>query len=187
MNTNQSTTRGVLYLIVCAAPPAQRIQDFIRMAQQAQWDVCVIVTPHAVKFVDIPLLQQLTGHPVRSDYKRPEDPDVLPRADAFVVLPATFNTLNKLALGITDTLAVGLLCEYLCLGAPIVAVPNFHEWDMGRHPAIKKSIATLRECGMRVLYEPEKYPPSNNVPWSQILDELHELFDKYKQERLLLE
>lgn len=175
MSTGQPATRGVLYVITCAAPPAQRIQDFVVMAQQAGWDVCVIATPHAVKFVDVPLLQQLTGHPVRSEYKRPEEPDVLPRANAFVVLPATFNTLNKLAQGITDTLAVGLLCEYLCLGSPIVAVPNFHEWDMGRHPAIKKSIATLRECGMCILYEPEKYPPSNNVPWDQVLEELHKL------------
>lgn len=150
-----------------------RMRDYLRPK-----DVCVIATPHAVKFVDIPLLEQLTGHPVRSEYKRPEDPDILPRADAFVVLPATFNTLNKLAQGITDTLAVGLLCEYLCLGAPIVAVPNFHEWDMGRHPAIQKSIATLRECGMNVLYEPEKYPPSNNIPWDRVLEELHKLVDR---------
>lgn len=46
---------------------------------------------------------------MRSDYKRPEDPDVLPRADAVVVFPATFNTLNKWALGITDTPYVALL------------------------------------------------------------------------------
>ena len=187
MNVSQPVTRDVLYVITCAAPPARKIQEFVVMAQQARWDVCVIATPHAVKFIDVPLLQQLTKYPVRSEYKRPEDPDVLPRADAFVVLPATFNTLNKLAQGITDTLAVGLLCEYLCLGIPIVAVPNFHERDMGRHPAIKKSIATLRECGMCVFYEPEKYPPSNNVPWGLVLDELHKQVDRVEKEHPDLE
>ncbi|HEU5380334.1 MAG TPA: flavoprotein [Ktedonobacteraceae bacterium] len=183
MSRVQPAGRGVLYVIACAAPPAQNVQEFVVMAQQAKWMVCVIATPHALKFVDVPLIQQLTGYPVRSEYKKPEDPDILPRADAFVVLPATFNTLNKLAQGITDTLAVGLLCEYLCLGIPIVAVPNFHEWDMGRHPAIKKSITTLRECGMCVLYEPEKYPPSNNIPWNQVLEELHKQVERAKKER----
>jgi len=64
------------------------------------------VTPQASKFVDLALLEQLTGYAVRSDYKRPEEPDVLPRTDAIVVFPATFNTLNKWALGISDTLAL---------------------------------------------------------------------------------
>ena len=182
MNGTQPTYKGVLYIITCAAPPAQRIQDFVVMAQRAGWDVCVIATPQALTFIDKPLLEKLTGHPVRNHYKRPEEPDVLPRADALVVLPATFNTLNKLALGITDTLALGLLCEYLGLGTPIVAVPNFYVFDMGRHPAISKSIATLRECGMHILYEPETYPPSNTIPWDLVLDELHRICKNSQEE-----
>src|SRR5437588_852419 len=106
---NRLGSRGVLYIISCASRPAQRVQDLVIMAQVEGWDVCVIATPQATKFVGIPLLEQLTGHPVRSEYKRPEEPDVLPRADAIVVFLATFNTLNKRALGIADTLALGLL------------------------------------------------------------------------------
>ncbi len=178
MSEVKLTPKGVLYVISCAAPPAQRIQDFVVQARNVGWDVCVIATPQALTFIDKPLLEELTGHPVRNHYKRPEEPDVLPRADALVVLPATFNTLNKLALGITDTLALGLLCEYLGLGKPIIAVPNFYSFDMGRHPAISKSITLLREYGMCILYEPEKYPPSNNVPWEVVLEELHRICDE---------
>jgi len=62
--------------------------------------------------------------------------------------------LNKWALGITDTLAVGLLCEYTGLKKPIVAVPVTGE-GLSYHPALSRSIRVLRRYGVCVLYEPE--------------------------------
>ncbi len=183
MSENKSTSRGVLYVICCAALSAQRIQDFVVLAQAATWDVCVIATPQATKFIDTPLLEKLTGHPVRSEYKRPEEPDILPRADAVVVYPATVNTLSKWTLCITDTLAVGVLCEYMGLSMPIVAVPYVRtDSGLDNHPAFSKSIAFLRECGVHVLYEPEKYPPRNDVPWKVVLDRLHHILDEHARE-----
>jgi phosphopantothenoylcysteine synthetase/decarboxylase len=172
--------KGILYIIVCASSSAPLAHDFITLAQQVGWDVCVIVTPQATKFVDVFMMTQATGHPVRSEYKRPEEPDVLPRADAIVLFPATFNTLNKWASGISDTLAVGLLCEYMGLGMPIVAVPGVTTGSgLDSHPAFLKSIEFLRECGICVLHEPEKYPPKNEVPGDVILDMLHDLVKKH--------
>jgi hypothetical protein len=40
------------------------------------------------KFIDREALAEHTGHPVRSAYKQPDEPDVLPPADAFLVAPA---------------------------------------------------------------------------------------------------
>jgi hypothetical protein len=82
--------RGALYIIACAASSAALVPNVVKEAQAAGWKLCVITTPQGTKFLDIPLLEQLTGYPVRSEYKRPEEPDVLPRADALVVFPATF-------------------------------------------------------------------------------------------------
>jgi phosphopantothenoylcysteine synthetase/decarboxylase len=168
----------VLYLITCAAPSAQRLQDFIVHAQAAGWDVCVIATPQATRFIDIPELTHLTGHLVRSEYKLPGEADPLPKADAILVLPATFNTLNKWALGIGDTLAVSILCECVGCGTPpIVAVPYLKQ-DLARHPAFPRSIQWLRECGVRVLYDPEVYPSPLLVPWEVILDELEQAVEE---------
>lgn len=172
----QPKVQGVLYLIICAAGPAPHATTVVGVAQAAGWDVCVIATPQATTFIDIPLLEQLTGHPVRSEYKRPNDPDALPRADALVVFPATFNTINKWALGISDTLALGLLCELTGLKLPIVAVPSFRTGGgLDTHPAFKRSIRMLRRCGVHVLYEPQTYPPRNLVPAEVILEELHRI------------
>ena len=170
-----SDSRGVLYVIACAASSATLVPDLVVQAQAATWKVCVITTPQGTKFLDIPLLEQLTGFPVRSEYKRPEEPDVLPRADAIVVFPATFNTINKWALGISDTLAVSILCEYTGLKMPIVTVPCFRTGGgLDGHPAFFRSLQMLREYDVRVLYQPEKYPPKNQVPPDVILEVLNE-------------
>ena len=119
---------------------------------------------------------------MRSEYKRPEEPDVLPRADALVVFPATFNTMNKWTLGISDTLALGLLCEYTGLKMPIVAVPCFRTGGgLDGHPAFFRSLQMLKEYGVRVLYEPEKYPPKNQVPPQVILAVLDETLREHAQ------
>ena len=177
--SEQTRMRGVLYHIICGSSSAPLAPNFVKHAQAAGWDVCVISTPHGRKFTDIPLLSELTGRPVRSEYKQPEEPDIFPRADAIVVFPATFNTLNKWALGISDTLAVGLLSEYTGLKMPIVAVPCFMTGaGLDTNPAFLRSVRMLRRYGVRVLYQPETYPPRNQIPPQVILDELHFLCKK---------
>src|SRR5579875_1718867 len=169
-------TRGVLYVIACGCSSAFLTEGLVRQAQADGWDVCLIATPSGRKFLNLPQLATLTGHPVRSEYKQPDEPDLLPRADAIIVFPTSFNTLNKWALGISDTLAVGLLCEYTGLQSPIVAVPCFKTGGgLDTHPAFRRSVRLLRRYGVAVLYEPERYPPKNQIPPEVILEALHRL------------
>jgi len=170
---------GVLYVITCGNSSAFLVYPFIEAAQQRGWDVCSILTPSAYKFIDADRLARLTNHPVRSEYKDPDEPDVLPRAHALVVFPATFNTMNKWALGISDTLAVGLLSEYTGLRWPIVAVPCFKTGGgLDTNPAFLRSLRLLRRAGVRVIYEPERYPPKNWVPAEVTLTALEELLQQ---------
>lgn len=150
-------TPGVLYIVVCAAPPAQDAPKLVRAARDEGWDTCVIATPSALRFIDVPGLEQLTGHPVRSQYKSPGAADVLPDADAIIVAPATVNTINKWALGICDNLALGLLVEGIGKRLPIVAMP-FTNYAHAAHPAFGASIGNLRSWGVNVLYGPDVYP-----------------------------
>ena len=62
-------------------------------------------------------------HPVRSQYKNPGEPDLLPDPDAIIVAPATVNTINKWGAGICDTLALGILVEAIGKQLPVVAMP----------------------------------------------------------------
>jgi len=74
-----SASSRVLYLIVCAAPPAQQTADVVPMLQAEGWDVCVIATPQASRWMDLSTLAALSGHVVRADYKLPGEADPLPK------------------------------------------------------------------------------------------------------------
>ena len=164
--------RGVLYVVACAAGPARQVQDFVMLAQAAGWEVCVIPTPNAVPFLDVPLLTTLTGYAVRSEYRAPGTSESFPPCDALVVVAATFNTINKLAHGIADTRALTILSENLGRERPILIVPCVNQDHLARHPAFHQSLATLESWGVYTLFDLNKYPPRNEVPWEVILDEL---------------
>ncbi len=69
-----------------------------------------------------------------------------------MVAPATFNTVNKWAAGITDTFATGLLCELTGLGVPIVAVPLVKE-ALARHVAFARAWSCcVSAFGKRMLH-----------------------------------
>jgi phosphopantothenoylcysteine synthetase/decarboxylase len=174
------TRRGVLYLVVCAAPPARDADRLVQLAQADGWEVCVIATPSARSFIDGPALEAASGHPVRSEYKQPDEADVLPPPDAIVAAPATFNTINKWAAGISDTLALGLLTEAIGKRLPVVALP-FVNAAQAEHPAFQGSIDRLRAAGVQVLYGPnvlELHEPGTGnqrvglFPWRLTLEAL---------------
>ena len=138
----------------------------------------MIATPDGTKFLDAGQLAELTGHPVRAHYKHPDEPDVLPPPDAFVIVPATFNTINKLAGGISDTLALGLVNEAVGLGLPIIAAP-WPSVQLARHPVFQRSIAALRDWGVTVILDPAHLPASTEgpviFPWEALRAELIKL------------
>lgn len=166
-------TSRVLYLFGSAAPPVHRIGDVIRMAQSDGWDVCLGLTPMAARWLEeqLPALEELTGHPVRAQYKMPGEPDVWPPADVAVVAPATFNTINQWALGITNHFVVGFVAEAIGKGIPLVTMPCVNAAFV-QHPQFERSVETLRSAGVTVLYgeggfvpnEPGKGRPES-YPW----------------------
>jgi phosphopantothenoylcysteine synthetase/decarboxylase len=173
-----SQARPVLYVIACGGYPAGQLPEFVRFAQGQGWDVCVIATPDGARFLDAGHLAEQTGHPVRVHYKQPHEPDVLPSPDAFVIAPATFNTINKLAAGISDTLALGLVNEAVGLGLPIIAAP----WPnaiLVRHPVFQRSVDALRSWGVTVIIDPARLPRASEAPavfpWEELRRELVKL------------
>ncbi|MGE0297773.1 MAG: flavoprotein [Pseudonocardia sp.] len=139
-----------MYVIACSAPPVLDLPRFLALLSQHGWDPYVILTPTAATWVDIDALADASGHPVRVEPRTPADQDPLPPADAVIAAPLTFNSLNKWAAGISDTLALGLLNEALGLGLPITAAPCVKE-ALQRHPAYPRSVDLLRSSGVTVL------------------------------------
>lgn len=138
-----------LYLVVCAAGVAAGVGRLITAALDRGWEVGVIATPVAMNgFFDTAEAEARTGRPIRSAWRRPADPRPFPPPDAVAVAPATFNTVNKWAAGLADTLAVGTLCEALGLDVPIAVLPCVAD-ALAAHPAYQESVARLRGLGVR--------------------------------------
>ncbi|MFE3646030.1 flavoprotein [Streptomyces sp. NPDC059169] len=167
-----------LYLFASAAPPVFDIAEVIEGAQSQGWDVCLGLTPTAASWLEaaLPDLAKLTGHPVRSTYKRPGTPDAWPTADVILVAPATFNTINAWALGLTDRFVVGVVAEGVGKGIPIVAMPCVNTAYV-QHRAFGRSLTELRSMGVTVLYGKGGFTPNrpgqgcpSEYPWPAALD-----------------
>lgn len=172
------TDRGVLYVIVCGAGAARDVDRLVKAAQGRGWDVWAVPTPAGWGFVDELSLPELTGHPVRHWYRKPGEPGKLPPADAVIVAPATYNTINKWAAGIADTHALGLLAELTPAGVPIAVLP-FVNASLAANRVFARSVAELRESGVTVLLGPGGFQPHPAgtgdariavFPWDAALD-----------------
>jgi phosphopantothenoylcysteine synthetase/decarboxylase len=179
------TTDGrVLAVVVCGAGPATAIGTLIGLARDRGWTVQVIATPPALEFFDRTAIELLTGHPVRSQYAKPGAPrSLIP--DAVLVAPATYNTINKWALGISDTYALGVLAEQTAMGLPIVVLPFVNAALASRAP-FQRNIESLRAEGVSILLGPGAIEPHqphtggsliDSYPWHLALDKIDRMAD----------
>jgi hypothetical protein len=169
----------VLYVVVCGAGPAPHVGRLVELAQARSWTVQILVTEAAAEhFIDVDALETQTGRPVRTRYRRPDEPNALPDADAVVVAPATYNTINKWAAGISDTYVLSVLAELTGLGLPIAVLP-FVNTALAANAVFHRSVAELRAAGVRVLLGPagcNPHPPRtgdtriDSYPWRLALD-----------------
>lgn len=165
-----------LYVVVCAAGVAVDVGRLITAAQARGWEVGVIATPVAMNgFFDTAAVRAQTGRPIRSAWRTPDEPRPFPPPDAVVVAPATFNTINKWAAGLADTLAVATLCETYGLGVPVAVLPCVAD-ALAAHPAYQDSLARLRGMGVRFgepySGEPEQDGSRPEFGWERALESL---------------
>ncbi|HZE39962.1 MAG TPA: flavoprotein [Stackebrandtia sp.] len=171
----------VLEVIVCGSPLAREIDCLLHPLVAGDWDVWVVATPDGRRFFDTDLVEKLTGHPVHSRYRRPDEQVDVPYADLLAVVPATCNTINKWAAGICDTLALGLLVEAYGRRCPIVTVPYTNR-DQAAHPMFVENLERLRRWGVRLLYGEDFHPlhaPGAgdgpiDFPWHRVRDAIEE-------------
>jgi hypothetical protein len=163
---------GVLYLLCGGAPPTQDVAPVASVARDLGWDVWVVPTPQAVGFLDLDAVEAVTGHPARSAFRLPGE-DRLPPPDAVLAAPLTYNSLNKWAVGIADTFALGVLAEAIGDGRPVVAVP-WAKPSLTCHPAFGRSVELMRSLGVVVVEgrDSAPFPPdgaSPGFPWKTAL------------------
>lgn len=124
---------GHVALVVTAAPLARHTRRIYDALRAAGWRVTVCPTAAATDWiVDAPSADLLAGRI---------------RPDAVICCPATFNTLNKWAAGINDSLALGVLNDALGLGTPVLAVPMVAQ-RLCKHPVWPATLSFLADAGV---------------------------------------
>jgi hypothetical protein len=79
-------------------------------------------------------------------------------ADALIVAPATFNTINKLAAGVNDTYALNVVAETIGRGTAVAILPFVNTALATRRPFVR-AVQALREEGVKVLLGPGQWLP----------------------------
>lgn len=123
------------------------------------YDVRVVMTSSATKFVTPLTFQTMSRNRVYTDTFTEEDPKVVSHIDVadfpslVVVAPATANLIGKLASGIADEILSTVL---LATTAPVLIAPamNVH---MYMHPAVQRNLQILKEWGYLIM-EPAEGP-----------------------------
>lgn len=134
-------------LVVCAAPIAIRAVDVVTAMQNSGYGVKVVLTPAAREWVDKDALERVSDQPAVSEFREPRQLKRRPAPDAVVGCPMTFNTVNKVAGGAMDNYALGVLCEAVALGTPLVSVPMVNN-RLWQHPAWSSNLRTLADAGV---------------------------------------
>jgi phosphopantothenoylcysteine decarboxylase/phosphopantothenate--cysteine ligase len=147
---------------------AYKAVELVRLATAAGHAVRVVQTPASLRFVGRATFEGVTGAPVLVDeFERdpargafPGDPapdhdpishlELVRRCDAFVVAPASANTIAKLAGGHAENL---LTSAALACAAPLAVAPAMNDAMWG-HPATVANVETLRSRGAAIV-EPE--------------------------------
>lgn len=108
---------------------AYKAIECLRLLTEAGAEVRVIMTPEATRFVAPLTFEALSYHRVASDWLEPRgagEPHVelSSWAEVVAVVPATANTVTKLATGLADEVLSGTV---LASRAPLVVAPAMHD------------------------------------------------------------
>jgi phosphopantothenoylcysteine synthetase/decarboxylase len=142
-----------IYLIVTGAGTARRAPALLDRLCALGPRLIVIPTPNAGRVVaprELALaLPEGSGHRVVESYF---DEAILPRPPFGLVLvaPCSFDSLNKVAGGIADNLALSVVAEAIGRRTPVIVAVSVNV-PLWAHPKAQASAATLREWGVDVI------------------------------------
>lgn len=149
----KSNTNPKLLFILTGSIALYKVMNVLSHFKKQNYQLEVVATESALKFVGVSTIEGLTGKKVHSDlYANGSNMDhinLVRWADAIVVAPATANYLNKLASGLADDLASTLFLAH-DFSKPWAMFPAMNT-KMYQHPSTQKSITTLKSWGVEIL------------------------------------
>jgi phosphopantothenoylcysteine synthetase/decarboxylase len=159
----------VAYLVLSGTTTAARCPELLRgLVGLGFPTVVAIPTPNASRVIAPRELADVEGVQVVQSYF---DLAIRPRPPRGVVLfaPCSFNSLNKLAHGIADNLALSVAAEAIGRGTPVIVGPSLNA-PLLEHPKAQASLRTLPTWGVTIVPPVDEGEGPRLAPSAQLLD-----------------
>ncbi len=140
----------VAYLVLSGTTTASRCPELLRQLVGLGFStVIALPTPNASRVIAPREMADIEGAQVVESYF---DLAIRPRPPRGVVLfaPCSFNSLNKLAHGIADNLALSVVAEAIGRGTPVIVGPSLNA-PLLANPAAQASLKTLTSWGVTIV------------------------------------
>jgi phosphopantothenoylcysteine synthetase/decarboxylase len=159
----------VAYLVLSGTTTAARGPELLRgLTGLGFATVIALPTPNAARVVAPRELADVAGAQVVESYF---DLAIRPRPPRGVVLfaPCSFNSLNKLAHGIADNLALSVVAEAIGRGTPVIVGPSLNA-PLLAHPQAQASLETLPQWGVTIVPPVDTGEGPRLAPTEALLD-----------------
>ncbi len=159
----------VAYLALSGATTAARCPELLRgLVGLGFATVIALPTPNASRVAAPRDLAEVAGAQVVQSYF---DLAIRPRPPRGVVLfaPCGFNSLNKLARGIADNLALSVVAEAIGRGTPVIVGPSLNA-PLLNHPEAQASLRKLPEWGVIIVPPVDEGEGPRLAPTALLLD-----------------
>jgi phosphopantothenoylcysteine synthetase/decarboxylase len=159
----------LIYLVLSGTTTAARCPEVLHgLLGLGFTTVVVLPTPNASRTIAPRELADVAGVQVVESYF---DLAIRPRPPRGVVLfaPCSFNSLNKLAHGIADNLALSVVAEAIGRRTPVIVAPSLNQ-PLLDHPQAQASLRTLPIWGVVLVPPVDAGDGPRLAPTAQLLD-----------------
>jgi hypothetical protein len=162
-------TYDVAYLVLSGTTTAARCPEILGgLVGLGFVTVIALPTPNASRTIALRELADVPGAQVVESYF---DLAIRPQPPRGVVLfaPCSFNSLNKLAHGIADNLALSVVAEAIGRGTPVIVAPSLNA-PLFAHPQAQASFKTLPNWGVTIVPPVDEGRGPRLAPTERLLD-----------------
>ena len=139
---------AAVFLFVTGAGPCVQVPDLIRALIAQQRTVYSVLTPNVAEVTPPAPLMAIPGNQWIHAYR--QAPLERYPFGTLLVAPCTFNTFNKIALGLADNLATAMIADGLGAGCPVLIAPAMNR-GLWAHPQTKASMVRLQSWGCTIV------------------------------------
>jgi ribulose-5-phosphate 4-epimerase/fuculose-1-phosphate aldolase len=163
-----------IYYFITGAKKAKLASIMIKEMISEGAKVFTIPTKASLKFINIANLRNIKGNIIKTDWSNKIN---LPKEDAVLIAPCTFNTLNSIAAGLANTYPLCLIASSLGGRVPIFIAPAMNKF-LWNHPSTQESIKKLEKWNCRIIWPEAQGTKISMMNIGKILDTIYFSFKR---------